>query len=62
MAKDGISKDVKVEMVEKNGETTAYVKIVTVENGEENIVNKTFTGTREEVDAQVKALKESADN
>lgn len=54
-----IEKEVKVRM-EKTGDkaVTANVTIVTSENGEESVVEKTFEGTEEEVKAQIDALKE----
>ena len=44
-----VSKEIKVEMTEKEGQTVAIVTVTTTENGEETIETKTFEGTDEEV-------------
>jgi K(+)-stimulated pyrophosphate-energized sodium pump len=52
-----ISKEVKVDMYAKDGETTAEVEVTTTENGKSQTKDYTFNGTEEEVKAKVEALK-----
>jgi K(+)-stimulated pyrophosphate-energized sodium pump len=50
------SKEVQVIMSLEGEETVAKVKITTTENGETNVEEKTFRGTKEEVEAQIQQL------
>ncbi|NND63510.1 MAG: sodium-translocating pyrophosphatase [Flavobacteriaceae bacterium] len=54
-----MTKEVKVEMSEADGQTVANVTITTTKDGEETVETKTFTGTEEEVRAQIDALKDA---
>jgi len=53
-----VSKEIKVEMTEEEGQTVAIVTTTTIENGEESVETKTFKGTEEEVKALIDALKD----
>ncbi len=53
-----VSKEVKVEMSTEGDVTTAKVTIETTRDGETTSETKTFTGTEEEVRAQIDALKD----
>ena len=53
-----VTKEIKVEMSVEGDITTANVTIETSEDGETTIETKTFSGTEEEVQAQLDALKE----
>ncbi|AVI50210.1 sodium-translocating pyrophosphatase [Pukyongia salina] len=53
-----VSKEVKVEMSTEGDVTTAKVTIETTRDGETTSETKTFTGTEEEVRAQIEALKD----
>lgn len=53
-----VSKEVKVKMSTEGDVTTANVTIETTTNGETTSETKTFTGTEEEVRAQIDALKD----
>ena len=53
------SKEIAVEVTEENGVSKAVVSIETVKNGKKEIETKTFTGTKEEVKAQVNALRDN---
>ena len=50
-------KEVKVEMSTEGDITTAEVTIVTTQDGESKTETQTFTGTEEEVQAQLDSLK-----
>jgi len=52
-----VTKEVKVEMSEQDGQTVANVTIETTRNGETTSETKTFKGTEEEVKAQLEAFK-----
>ena len=51
-----ISKEVQVIMSLEGEETVAKVKITTTENGKTNVEEKTFRGTKAEVEAQIQQL------
>ncbi|KAA3621243.1 MAG: sodium-translocating pyrophosphatase [Flavobacterium sp.] len=53
-----VSKEVKVEMSTEGDVTTANVTIETTRDGETTSETKTFTGTEEEVQSQIDALKD----
>ena len=55
--KTEVSRDVMVEMSSNDSLTTANVTIKTTKDGKTTSETKTFTGTMEEVKAQVEALK-----
>lgn len=57
-----VKKEIKVEMSTEGDVTTANVTIETTKDGETTSETKTFTGTEEEVKAQVDALKEEEVN
>jgi K(+)-stimulated pyrophosphate-energized sodium pump len=59
-AKREVSREVQVEMSAEGEVYTAEVTITTTENGEETVETKTFTGTKEEVKAQIDALNEGS--
>ena len=52
-----ISKEVKVDMYAKDGQTVAEVDVIITENGETTTNTYEFEGTEEEVKAKVQALK-----
>jgi K(+)-stimulated pyrophosphate-energized sodium pump len=52
-----VTKEVKVSMSEQDGMSVAEVTIETTKGGETTTETKTFTGTEEEVKAQIEALK-----
>ncbi|MFT6127311.1 sodium-translocating pyrophosphatase [Candidatus Marifrigoribacter sp. Uisw_064] len=54
-----VTKEVKVTMSEQDGRSVAVVTIETTKGGETTTETKTFTGTEEEVKAQVEALKDA---
>ncbi|NNL40044.1 MAG: hypothetical protein HKO75_09305 [Flavobacteriaceae bacterium] len=52
-----MQKEVKVSMEEnEDGTVTAKVVTTTTKDGEENVDEKTFSGTMEEVEAQIEAM------
>ncbi|MCW5520855.1 sodium-translocating pyrophosphatase [Aureitalea sp. L0-47] len=56
--KSEVKKEVMVEMSTEGEEVTANVTIKTTKDGETNSETKTFTGTEEEVKAQIEAYKD----
>lgn len=54
-----VQKEFMVEMGMQDGEHTATVTVTTTENGKVSEEKKTFTGTEEEVNAQIEAYKAS---
>ncbi|MBT8291351.1 MAG: sodium/proton-translocating pyrophosphatase, partial [Muriicola sp.] len=57
-----MQKEVKVSMEEnEDGTVTAKVVTTTTKNGEENVDEKTFSGTVEEVEAQIEAMNMKED-
>ena len=57
---EDISKEVQVNMTSEGGETIAKVRITTTKKGKTTVQQKTFTGTKAEVEKQVQDLKDKA--
>jgi K(+)-stimulated pyrophosphate-energized sodium pump len=56
--KSEVTKEVQVEMSTEGEEVTAKVTIKTTKDGETTSETKIFTGTEEEVKAQIEAMKD----
>ncbi len=55
-----LSEEIQVNMTSEGNKTIAKVRITTIKNGETKVQQKTFTGTKAEVEKQVQDLKNKA--
>ncbi|MBZ9629221.1 sodium-translocating pyrophosphatase [Salegentibacter sp. LM13S] len=57
---EDLAEEIQVNMISEGNKTIAKVRITTTKNGETKVQQKTFTGTKAEVEKQVQDLKDKA--